>query len=74
MNEPIEVNSGFVGNQRTVITLNGAFVTIRRGLLGRNEARIPVSKITKVGYRRQAMKGREQIEFMATGPLGKYQP
>ena len=71
MGQPIEVNSGFVGNQRTVVTFDGAFVTIRRGLLGRNEARIPVSKITMVGYRRQAMKGGGQIEFVAAGLDGR---
>jgi hypothetical protein len=71
MDEAIEVNSGFVGKEKTVVSFDGTFVTIRRGMLGRNEVRIPVSKITMVGYKRQAMKGGGHIEFVAPSVDGR---
>ena len=60
----IEATSGLVSP--TTVVFDGGSITINRGLFGRNETRIPLSRVTAVNFRR-GLTGRGYIEFLGVG-------
>jgi len=60
----IEAISGLVSP--TTVVFDGGSITINRGLFGRNETRIPLSRVTAVNFRR-GLTGRGYIEFLGVG-------
>lgn len=66
----IEARNGLLGSARVTVTFDGSTVVIRRGLFSRTEARIPISRITMVGWEKHLASG-GHIEFVAAGVDGK---
>lgn len=62
----VTATNGIPGTRRDVVTFDGRSVVIRRGLLGRDEDTIPLSRITSVGFNKSLL-GRGFIEFTAAG-------
>ena len=60
----VEATSGLVSP--TTVVFDGGSITINRGLFGRNETRIPLSRVTAVNFRR-GITGRGYIEFVGAG-------
>ena len=60
----IEAISGLVSP--TTVVFDGGSITINRGLFGRNETRIPLSRVTAVNFRR-GLTGRGYIEVVGVG-------
>jgi hypothetical protein len=61
---PVEATSGWA--RPVTVRFDGGSITIQRGLLGRNETRIPISRVTAVNFRR-GLTGRGYIEFLGVG-------
>lgn len=66
----IEVTNGMVMNSKALVTFDGKTVRIKRGTFGRTEVRIPVSRITQVGWSRRVISQPNHIEFVAAGVDG----
>ena len=62
--------SGIPGTKRAVVKFDGTTVVIKRGLFGRDQTTIPVSRITSVGFEQGLLRG-GHIEFTAAGLDGK---
>jgi hypothetical protein len=63
-NSPVEATSGLV--RPVTVIFDGGSITIKRGLFGRDETRIPLSRITAVNFRK-GLTGRGHIEFIGAG-------
>jgi hypothetical protein len=67
----ITASNGAIGFDKAVVTLDDdcTVVTIRRGMLGRKETTIPVSRITMLGWK-HSIAGSGHIEFVAASVDG----
>ncbi len=68
----ITASNGAIGFDKAVVSLDddGTVVTIRRGILGRRETAIPVSRITMLGWK-HSITGSGHIEFVAASVDGR---
>jgi len=66
----IEAKNGRYAAGKAHVLFDGQMVRIKRGTFGRSEAKIPVSRITMVGWRKSLIGG-GHIEFVAAGIDGK---
>jgi hypothetical protein len=60
---PMTAHSGYFGHDKTVVTFDSTFVTIRRGMSGKDVARIPVEKINVVRLNKGPLGTHGQIDF-----------
>ena len=66
----MQVRNGLINERKVVVSFDGQMVKIRRGMFGRTEVSIPVSKITLVGWHKNRVAG-GYIEFVAAGADGR---
>ncbi len=66
----ITASNGMMGKDKAVVTFDGSTVIIKKGTFGRTEIRIPVSKITTVGWHKSLL-GKGHVDFIAAGLDGK---
>jgi hypothetical protein len=64
-------SSGHVGHDKAVVTFDGTFVTIRRGMSGKDVTRIPVSKINAVRFNKGPLGTHGTIEFATPATDGR---
>jgi len=64
-------NSGHFGHDKAVVTFDGTFVTIRRGMSGKDVTRIPVSKISAVRFNKGFLGTHGTIEFAIPATDGR---
>lgn len=65
----IEASAGLL-NDKVTVSLDGSAVIIKRGMVGRNERRIPLNRISEVAFK-TGLAGGGYIEFVAAGVDGR---